>query len=174
MGMRPGARGGRGGGARNAPRGTVALALVWICCSAAYVPADTRVATLTPHEMVILGDGRVLSTMTLCPSFAFATLGPGSPRLSPDRHYLLVDILGPFEPADVGRTHAIVDVLSGGVVLSQLFPEYFGVPGSLEPLAWASGERAVLRYQNGTTARLHEPPLKALPRNPCPAAQPSP
>jgi hypothetical protein len=58
-------------------------------------------------------------------------------------------------------------VASGRIVLSSDFPRYLGVPASLDPVAWASGAREVLRYKDGSTATLKEPPLQALPATRC-------
>jgi hypothetical protein len=80
---------------------------------------------------------------------------------------VLVDVLGPFEPGNVLRDHAVIDVRSGRFVVSRDFKKYLGVPGTLLPVAWASGLRATLRYQDGTTANLHDPPLQDFPQAPC-------
>jgi hypothetical protein len=81
---------------------------------------------------------------------------------------VLVDVLGPFEPGNVARTHALIDVRTGGLVLAPNFPAYVDVPSTLGGLSWASGERATLRYaQEGRSADLHDPPLRPLPITTC-------
>ena len=66
-------------------------------------------------------------------------------------------------PAKIARS-GIVQA-TGGIVLAPGFPAYLGVPFTLGGLAWASGQRATLRYaDNGRSARLHDPPLRPLPR----------
>jgi len=136
-------------------------------CGASFIPSDARIAVQTERSFSVEGDGVTLSTTTICPGYAFVQIGPGGPQLSPDLHWVLVDVLGPFEPGNVARTHAIVHVSDGTIVLAPNFPEYLGVPTSLLPLAWASGERAVLRYNDGKTEPVRDPPIKAIPALRC-------
>jgi len=132
----------------------------------AITPPSIHVS-VTDRAIVIDDRGHVVSTATICPGFAFDMLGVGGPQFSPDRHWVLVDVRGPFEPGNVPRNHALVRVATGGIVLSSDFPRYLGVPSSLDPVAWASGDRATLRYKDGTTANLKEPPLHPLPAARC-------
>ncbi len=117
--------------------------------------------------MTLAAGGTVLSSATVCPGYAFDTLGPGGPRLSPDLHWVLVDVLGPFLPGDVARTHALIAVDSGAIIMSTDFPEYAGAPATASPLTWASGEREVLRYNDGKTVSLRDGPLKPVPPLQC-------
>jgi hypothetical protein len=142
-------------------------ALAWLCCGATWVPSDARIGFVQDRTLTVVSGTALLATATLCPGFAFDPLGVGGPRLSPSLHFVLVDVLGPFAPGDVRRTSAIVDVATGAVVLAPDFPQYFGVPSSALPLQWVSGERAVLRYDDGKTAAVREPPLKPLPPPGC-------
>ncbi|GAC1310597.1 MAG: hypothetical protein NVS2B3_06090 [Vulcanimicrobiaceae bacterium] len=123
--------------------------------------------SLTDRSIVFASDGAVVSTALLCPDYAFDTFGPGGPRLSPDQHWLLVDVRGPFAPANVPRTHALVDVRSGALVLSPDFPMLLAIPAATGELSWASGERATLRYRPGSTVRLHEPLRRRVPPVAC-------
>ncbi len=151
-------------------RGAGPLA-AWLFASAtaalAFVPSNVRLEE-TPHTLTFTSDGVVLSSATLCPAFAFDTLGVGEPTFSPDLHWVLVDVLGPFEPGNVARTHAIIDVRTGGLVLGPDFPAYVGVKTTTGTVAWASGELATLRDQSdGHTANLRDPPLRPLPITSC-------
>ena len=150
----------------------LALVSVLALYGASFIPSDARIALQSERSLSVAGDGVTLSTTTICPGYAFVQIGPGEPVLSPDLHWVLVDVLGPFEPGNVPRTHALVQVSDGAIVLAPNFPEYFGVPTSLQALAWASGERAVLRYSDGTTERIRDTPLKPIPTLHC-AAQPA-
>jgi hypothetical protein len=116
---------------------------------------------------------RILSTASVCRGYNFDQLGIGGPKFSPDFHFVLVDVLGPFEPGDVPRNHALISVATGGIILAPSFPHYAGVPMTLDPLSWASGQRATLRYASGKTAAVHE--LHPFPVARCtPAATSSP
>jgi hypothetical protein len=146
---------------RRAVAGVLALGLI-----GALAPPSMHV-TMTARAIVVDDAGHVVSTATICPGFAFDALGVGGPQFSPDRHWVLVDVRGPFEPGNVPRNHALVQVTTGAVVLSADFPRYLGVPSSLDPIAWASGDRATLRYKDGSTATIKEPLLHALPATRC-------
>ncbi len=150
----------------------LAALLVWFTSTAAFVPAGVRVSVDTPQRITVAVAGSVLSSATLCPNYAFATLGVGAPTISPDLHWILVDVKGPFEPANVPVTHALIEVTTGAVVIAPDFPTYLGVPSTRDPLAWASGERATLRYKSDKLATIHDPPLHALPPLEC-AHQPT-
>ncbi len=124
--------------------------------------------TLTDTALSIVDRaGRIVSTATLCPGYQFAQLGIPGPKLSPDQHWILIDVLGPYQPGNVARNHAIVDVRDGRLITAPDFPRYLGVPATLQSLEWASGERATLRYHDGKTAALHDPPLVPFPERPC-------
>ncbi len=135
------------------------------CCGAS-VPADIRVS-VTESTISFAHDGTVLSTAVVCPGLTFDGFGASGPKLSPDNHWALVDVLGPYTPGNVPRTHALVEVTTGAIVLAPNFPAYLGIPSSLEPLAWASGQRATVAYPNGKSATLHDPPLHAIPTERC-------
>jgi hypothetical protein len=149
-------------------------AALFIACSLAapgaalgFVPSNVMLEE-SARTLTFTSDGVVLSSATLCPAFAFDVLGVGEPTFSPDLHWVLVDVLGPFEPGDVPRTHAIIDVRTGGLVLGPDFPAYVGVPSTTGGLSWASGELATLRYESGgRTVNLHDPPLRPLPVTNC-------
>jgi hypothetical protein len=126
------------------------------------VPGVVHVSA-TDRALTFDHDGRVLSTAVICPGFTFDRFGMSGPRLSPDNHWALVDVVGPYTPGNVPRTHALVQVTTGAVVLAPNFPAYLGVPASLEPIAWASGERSTLAYPDGKSATLLEPPRRAIP-----------
>ncbi len=144
-----------------------ALATAWLALAAAPLPPNPNLTLTNTALSVIDNSGHIISTATLCPGFEFAQLGAAGPKLSPDQHWVLVDVLGPFEPGNVQRNHAIVDVRNGRFVVSSDFKKFLGVPGTLLPLGWASGLRATLRYADGTTASLHDPPLQGFPQAPC-------
>lgn len=150
-----------------------AAALAVFACGGASVPADVHVSA-TPRTLTFDHDGTVFATAVICPGFAFDTFGTAGPKFSPDNHWLLVDVIGPYEPGDVPRTRALVEVPTGRVVLAPNFPEYLGVPTTLQPIAWASGQRATLAYPNGKSATLHEPPLRAIPPERCAATPAAP
>ena len=147
----------------------VAVALAWTVLGAAFVPSDAHLS-ITDRAITVDSAGRVLSTATLCPGFAFDAIGNGGPHFSPDLHWVLVDIRGPFTPGNVPRNHALVDVATGGIATSGMFATYLGVPSTLRPLGWVSGERATLRYADGTTHAVHDPPLRPMPAAPCTSA----
>jgi hypothetical protein len=143
-----------------------ATSLLWLCCCAANVPADVRVSA-TAGALTFDHDGAILSTALVCPGFTFDSFGATGPKLSPDNHWALVDVVGPYTPGNVARTHALVQVTTGAIVLAPNFPTYLGIPASLEPLAWASGERSTLAYPGGKFATLREPPLRPIPSVSC-------
>lgn len=147
------------------------LALGWFALAAA-VPPNPNVSLTTRALTILESNGHIISTATLCPGFAFDQFGGTGPRFSPDQHWILVDVLGPYAPGNVGRNHALIHVTSGRLVTSTNFEHYLGVPATLETLAWASGERETLRYHDGKTATLRDPPLRELPEQAC--APPTP
>ena len=129
--------------------------------------------TLTSRALTVLEtDGHIISTATLCPGFEFSQFGPTGPQFSPDQHWILVDVLGPYQPGNVGRNHVLIHVATGRIVTSANFQTYLGVPATLETLAWASGERQTLRYHDGKTAALREP-SRDLPEQRCAPAAPA-
>jgi hypothetical protein len=135
--------------------------------AATTVPADVRVDESERTLTFASGDA-VISTVTLCPGQVFDQFGIGGPTFSPDFHWVLVDVLGPFAPGNVTRNHALIDVRTGGLILAPRFPAYVEVPSTLGGLSWASGLRATLRYApDGRTADLHDPPLRPLPIPSC-------
>lgn len=141
--------------------------LVVPLASAALLPSNPGIS-LTNNSLTVLDpSGHIVSTATVCAGYTFSQLGTTGPKLSPDRHWILVDILGPYEPGNVGRNHALVQVATGKTVTSPNFKAYLGVPGTLQPLSWVSGEREALRYADGTTAPLHDPPRRPIPYEPC-------
>lgn len=149
------------------PEQLAALALAWLAFGAAPLPPNPNL-TLTNTALSIIDiTGHIISTATLCPGFEFVQLGAAGPKLSPNQHFVLVDVLGPFAPGNVQRNHAIVDVRSGHYVVSAEFPKYLGIPATMLPVSWASGEFATLRYQDGKTANLHDPPLWRFPATTC-------
>ncbi len=145
----------------------VTALVAWFACTAEFVPAGVRIAVDAPQRITIAVAGSVLSTATVCPNYEFDTLGVGGPTLSPDLHWILIDVRGPFEPADVPVTHALIQVTTGALVTAPDFPAYVGVPSTRGALAWASGERATLRYGDGKLATVKDPPLRALPALDC-------
>lgn len=144
----------------------LALGTIWATAGATFVPPNVHLSP-TDASITIDTNGRVISTAELCPGFAFVQFGAAGPKLSPDQHWVLVDVLGPFAPGNVQRTHALVAVLSGRIVTGPDFPGYVGVPNSRDPVMWASGRRAALRYADGSTATVHDPPLRPLPERRC-------
>ncbi len=144
---------------------TAALAVAFGCLGA-FVPSDVRIAT-TDRTLSFSSDGRTISTATLCPGYVFDQFGTSGPTFSPDLHWVLVDVLGPFEPGNVARNHALVNVTTGAIVRSSEFPQYLGIPSTLDALAWASGERQTLRYTKGPDRRVVEEPLHPIPTPAC-------
>ncbi|GAC1547486.1 MAG: hypothetical protein NVS3B16_19500 [Vulcanimicrobiaceae bacterium] len=134
------------------------------------LPPNIRVS-LTDRALTLASDGDVISTALVCPNFAFDTFGNGGPRLSPDQHWVLVDIRGPFTPGNVPRNHALVNVRTGDVIASPDFPALLDIPAAVDGVAWASGERSTLRYTNGKTVALHDPPRRRIPKIHCAAAK---
>jgi len=145
----------------------LAALLVWLACSAQFVPSDVRLSIDSPRRITVATAGSVISSVTLCPDYQFATLGAGEPTLSPDLHWILVDVKGPYEPASVPVTHALIQVTTGAIVTSPDFPAYAGVPSTLDPITWASGLRSTLRYKNETLAAVKDPPPRHFPPLAC-------
>ena len=143
-----------------------APALLLVGTLGAFVPSDVAIAT-SDSTLQFSSGGRVISTATLCPGYTFDQFGVTGPTFSPDLHWVLVDVLGPFEPGNVARNHAIIEVTTGAIVPSAEFPEYLGVRSSPDALAWASGERQTLHYTSGADATVHEPPLHQIPATTC-------
>jgi len=123
--------------------------------------------SVTDRALLLDSGGMIVSTALLCPGYTFDGFGNGGPRLSPDQHWVLVDVRGPYEPGNVPRTHALVNVRTGALVISSAFAATVGVPNTSDALAWASGERSTLRYADGRTAALRDPPLRPLPVQRC-------
>lgn len=144
-----------------------ACALAWSCCGAAVAPSNVRISAISDHSLTFSSGDKVISTATLCPAYNFDQFGAGGPTFSPDFHFVLVDVLGPFTPGNVPRNRALITVATGGIVLAPDFPSYAGVPLTLDKLSWASGQRATLRYSNGHTATVHEPPPHPFPLAHC-------
>lgn len=133
------------------------------------LPPDL-VVTLTNDSMTVLdANGRILSTALACPGYEFAQFGASGPKFSPDQHWILVDILGPLDPGNVGRNHAIVDVRTGGYVVGSDFPRALGVAATTKPVSWASGRFAALRYDDGTVSAPIDPGGRRLPVRRCDA-----
>ncbi len=149
----------------------ISLCLV-LSTSAGVLPSDPALSLTNGSITVLDIGGHIVSTATVCPGYTFSQLGVSGPKVSPDRHWILVDVLGPYEPGNIGRNHALVQIATGRLVTSPNFKAYVGVPGTLAPLAWASGERASLRYADGSTAVVHDPPPHPLPAVQC--APPTP
>jgi len=154
-------------------RWCVALAAGAALLGAALLPPNPSM-TLTDGSLALVdGRGRLISTAVLCPGLTFDGLGRSGPTLSPDQHWVLVDVLGPYLPGDVARRHALVQVRTGRFVTSADFRRYLGVaPASTGILAWRSGERATLVYPDGSSGRVPDPPLRPLPAPTC--APPTP
>ena len=144
----------------------LALALVLTCGTAASVPVDVHLS-VTDRSITFVHDGTVVSTAIVCPGYAFDEFGTAGPRFSPDNHWVLIDVKGPFTPGNVQRTQALVQVTTGAIVLAPNFPTYLGVPTTLLPIAWASGQRATLAYPNGKSATIVDPPLHPIPSQRC-------
>jgi hypothetical protein len=123
--------------------------------------------SVTDRAITFVHDGTVLSTAVVCPGYAFDQFGSSGPKFSPDNHWVLIDVRGPFTPGNVPRTEALVQVTTGAIVFAPNFPAYLGVPAALQPIAWASGERATLAYPGGRSATLHDPPLHPIPALRC-------
>jgi len=143
-----------------------AWGLAWSLCGAASVPSDVRIAT-SDRTLTFSSAGKLISTATLCQGYTFDQFGAGGPKFSPDFHFVLVDVLGPFTPGNVPRNRALVAVATGGIILAPDFPGYAGIPITLDKLSWASGQRSTLRYANGHTATVHDPPPRAFPLAHC-------
>jgi len=111
--------------------------------------------------------GAVVSTALVCPGYTFDSFGNGGPRLSPDQHWVLVDVRGPLSPGNVVRTHALINVRTGGLIFATAFPSLLRVPSTNDGLTWASGERSTLRYADGKTYALVDPPRVPLPVERC-------
>lgn len=125
--------------------------------------------SLTARSLTLASDGVVISTALVCPGYAFDSFGNGGPRLSPDQHWVLVDIRGPFAPGNVPRNHALVNVRTGTVIAAPDFPALLDIPAAPDALAWASGERSTLRYASGKTVPLRDPLRRAVPKLRCAA-----
>lgn len=123
--------------------------------------------SVTDRALLLVSGGNIVSTALVCPGYTFDGFGNGGPRFSPDQHWVLVDVLGPYAPGNVARTHALVNVRSGRLVFAPEFARILGVPNLSDALSWASGERATLRYADGKTFALHDPPRVALPLERC-------
>jgi hypothetical protein len=67
----------------------------------------------------------------------------------------------------VPRTEALVRVVTGELVFAPNFPAYLGVPATLVPISWASGQRATLVYPSGKSAPITDPPLRPIPAPQC-------
>ncbi len=130
------------------------------------LPPDI-IVSLTARSLMLVSDGDVISTALVCPDYRFAAFGSGGPHLSPDQHWVLVDIRGPFTPGNVPRNHALVNVRTGAVIAAPDFPSVLGIPAAPDALAWVSGERSTLRYANGKTIALHDPLKRPVPRLRC-------
>ncbi len=136
------------------------------------MPSNPALSLTSDSVTVLDVGGHIVSTATLCPGYEFSQLGMTGPKVSPDRHWILIDVLGPYEPGNVGRNHALIQIATGRFIISPNFKTYVAVPGTLQPLSWASGERAALRYADGSTAVVRDPPLRPIPAQEC--APPTP
>lgn len=133
-------------------------------------PAIT--VSVTDRSLTLASDGAIVSTAVICPGYAFDSFGSGGPHFSPDQHWILVDIRGPFAPGSVPRNHALVNVRTGTVVASPDFPTMLEIPSAPDGVNWESGERSTLRYANGKTAALRDPMRKSVAKLVCaPAAR---
>ncbi|GAC1444343.1 MAG: hypothetical protein NVS3B17_21020 [Vulcanimicrobiaceae bacterium] len=126
--------------------------------------------SVTDRALLFDSGGTIVSTAVLCPGYAFVQYGSGGPRFAPDQHWVLVDILGPYAPGNVIRTHVLVDVRTGTLVRATAFRRVLGLPDAPDSLAWASGERQTLRYPDGATHDVSDA-RGTLPREPCAAAR---
>jgi hypothetical protein len=142
----------------------LAATLLPFGCLATFVPSDVHVST-SENALSFSSGGRTLSTATLCPGYEFDQFGLTGPTFSPDLHWVLVDVLGPFEPGNVARNHALIEVATGAIVPSSEFPK-LGVRTTLTPIAWASGRRQTLHYDSGADATVRDP-ARPLPRPVC-------
>ncbi len=122
---------------------------------------------MTDRSLTLASNGAIVSTAVICPEFAFDSFGVGGPHFSPDQHWILVDIRGPFAPGNVARNHALVNVRSGAVILSPDFPSVLEIPIAADGVSWASGERSTLRYTNGKTFALRDPIRRPLAKRVC-------
>ena len=132
----------------------------------ASLPPNIRISA-TDRSLVFDSNGTIVSTALLCPGYAFEAFGTGGPRLSPDQHWALVDVRGPYEPGNVARNHVLAYVRTGVVIFGSDFPTAVGVPRPADRIDWSSGERATLRYKDGKTYRLVDPPRDSK-RGACP------
>jgi hypothetical protein len=121
------------------------------------LPPNIRISA-TDRSLVFDSNGTIVSTALLCPGYTFDAFGSGGPRLSPDQHWVLVDVRGPYEPGNVARAYVLAYVRSGVVVFGNEFPTAVGAPSPADRIDWSSGERATLRYKDGRTYRLVDPP----------------
>jgi len=103
----------------------------------------------------------------VCAGYTFDSFGNGGPQFSPDQHWVLVDVRGPYTPGNVARTHVLVNVRTGHLVFAPNFLRTLGVPNASDALAWVSGERETLRYGSGATHALVDPPKSQLPLERC-------
>jgi hypothetical protein len=140
----------------------LAAALLFLGTFGTFIPSDVHIST-SDSQLRFSSDGKTIATATLCPGYQFDQFGVTGPTFSPDLHWVLVDVLGPFEPGNVARNHALVEVATGAIVPAAAFPEYLGVRSTPDALAWASGERQTLHYASGADATVHEPPLRPIP-----------
>jgi hypothetical protein len=130
------------------------------------LPANLRVSA-TPRSLTVDHNGTVLSTALVCAGYAFDRFGKTGPTFSPNQHWILIDVLGPYAPGNVPRTHALVQVATGAIVLAPDFPVYLGIPATIEAPAWASGRLATLTDAKGKTFAVPDPPLRAIPGERC-------
>jgi hypothetical protein len=144
----------------------LAATLLFTGALGAFIPSNVRIST-SDSELEFSSDGKTIATATLCPGYKFDQFGVTGPTFSPDLHWVLVDVLGPFEPGNVARNHALVEVATGAIVPSSAFPEYLGVRSTPDALQWRSGERQTLHYQSGADATVPEPTLRPVPRPSC-------
>ena len=132
----------------------------------ASLPPNIRISA-TNRSLVFDSNGTIVSTALLCPGYTFDAFGKGGPRLSPDQHWALVDVRGPYEPGNIARAHVLAYVRSGIIVFSSDFPSAVGIPTPTDGIDWSSGERATLRYRDGRTFALIDPPRGVKPER-CP------
>lgn len=131
------------------------------------LPANLGVTSTNDSIVVVASDGRIISTTVACAGFRFAQFGEAGPKFSPDQHWILVDLLGPLEPGNVPRVHAIVDVRHGGFVIDRDFTRYLGIAASPKALSWASGRRAAIRYDDGSAAEIEQRRVRPFPAERC-------
>jgi len=132
----------------------------------ASLPPNIRISA-TDRSIVFDSNGTIVSTALLCPGYTFDAFGSGGPRLSPDQHWVLVDVRGPYEPGNVARTYVLAYVRTGVVIFGNEFPTAVGAPSPADRIDWSSGERATLRYKDGRKYRLVDPP-RGTKREACP------